>query len=153
MVQRALQVGDAQHLHHKRVLGHLAHQGHKLAAEAVELVCLGRQQHLEIGAPGEDALKVDPLALHINPDIAKERVDGVELLVPGRRLLLKHLEVGRHLHLREVVDVVLGLCEEVVPAADQLGLVLVVDKLQLVRLPRLLDLLEKLLERLLALCL
>jgi hypothetical protein len=47
---------------------------------------------------------------------------------------------------------VLGeLREEVVPAADQLALVLVVDQVELVRLPVLADLLQELLERQLSL--
>ena len=44
-------------------------------------------------------------------------------------------EVGGELHGRDLVDVLLELVEEVVPAADQLALVLVGHQVQLVVLP------------------
>ena len=51
-----------------------------------------------------------------------------------------HLVVGGQLHGRHLVDVLLELVEQVVPPPDDPALVLVVDQVQLVRVPRLLDL-------------
>ena len=48
-----------------------------------------------------------------------------------------YLVEGRELHGGDTVDVFLHLVEEVVPATDQSTLELVVDHLQLVRLPHL----------------
>lgn len=42
------------------------------------------------------------------------------------------LVVGRELHGRHAVDVLLDLVEEVIPSTDQAALVLVVDQVQLV---------------------
>ena len=49
--------------------------------------------------------------------------------------LVADLVVGRELHGGHAVDVLLDLGEQVVPAADQPALVLVVHLLQLVRVP------------------
>ena len=51
-----------------------------------------------------------------------------------------YLVVRGQLHGRDTVDVLLDLVEEVVPAADQATLVLVVDQVQLVCVPHLADL-------------
>ena len=51
-----------------------------------------------------------------------------------------HLVVWGQLHSGHAVDVLLDLVEEVIPASDQATLVLVVDQVQLVRVPHLTDL-------------
>ena len=51
-----------------------------------------------------------------------------------------YLVVRGQLHGGDAVDVLLDLVEEVVPASDQAALVLVVDQVQLVRVPHLPDL-------------
>jgi len=45
---------------------------------------------LDVGRASEDAFQVDPATLDVNPDI-KQRVDAVQLVFPGQRLLLKFL--------------------------------------------------------------
>ena len=102
------------------------------------------------GPNSTDALEVDPLALDVDPDV-EEDVHAVELGLPRARVLLEDLVVRRELHRGERVEVLAALGEDVVPAADEARLVLVVDELERVAGPRLLDLLEELLERHLAL--
>jgi len=50
------------------------------------------------------------------------------------------LVVGRQLHCRDTVDVFLDPREQVVPTSNQSTLVLIVDQIQLVRLPHLANL-------------
>ncbi|MPC14664.1 hypothetical protein E2C01_007435 [Portunus trituberculatus] len=80
----------------------------------VEYIHHHRQQSLDVGGPREDPLQVDPAPLHVNPHI-KEGVNPVQFLFP-----------------------------EIIPATDQLALVLVVDKIQLITLPGLPHLLQEL---------
>ena len=60
--------------------------------------------------------------------------------------LVARPEVWCQSHCGHLVDVLLDLVEEVVPASDELALVLVVDHVELVGLPCLLDLLQELLK-------
>ncbi len=97
------------------------------------------QQSLDISTSGEDALEIDPTALDVDPDV-KEGVDAVELVLPRDRFFFEDLVVGRELHRVHGVDVLLELVEQVVPATDELALVLVADQVEFVRLPELFDL-------------
>ena len=94
---------------------------------------------LDIRTAGEDPLQVHPPTLDVYPHV-KQRVYPVQPVLPGEGVVLKHLEVGRELHGRHGVDVLLDLCEEVVPASYDAAFVLVVDQVQLVGLPGLSDL-------------
>ena len=47
----------------------------------------------DVRAAGEDALQVDPAALHVDPDV-KQSHDAVQLVLPAERILLKHLGGG-----------------------------------------------------------
>lgn len=46
---------------------------------------------LDVGAASEDALKVDPATLDIDPHV-KQRHDAVQLVLPAQSILLKHLD-------------------------------------------------------------
>ena len=91
---------------------------------------------LDVRTASENAFQVHPSALHVDPHV-EQVVDLVEAVLPGHGIILKHLEVRRQLHGCHRVDVLLDLGEEVVPATDDLALVLVVDQVQLVRMPSL----------------
>ena len=67
-------------------------------------------------------------------------MDSVEAILPRRRLLLEDLVVRRELHGGERVEVLAALGEEIVPTANEAGLVLVVDEVERVVRPSLLDL-------------
>ena len=67
--------------------------------------------------------EVNPSALDVDPDI-EEGVDAVQLLFPRKSIFLELLEVGRELHRRDLVHVLLDLVEQIVPSADQAAFVL-----------------------------
>ena len=52
---------------------------------------------LDIGVASEDALKVNPLTLDINPHV-KEHMYSVELVFPSHSFFLKLFVVGGVLH-------------------------------------------------------
>ncbi|KAH9392991.1 hypothetical protein TYRP_006090 [Tyrophagus putrescentiae] len=149
-LQRPLHPRNVHHVHDHRILGDLLHQLEELAADRLEAAGLHGQQRLNVRAAAEDALQVDPPGLHVDPHV-EDGVDAIQLLLPAEGVLLKFAVVGRELHRRDRVDVLLHLREEVVPAANDAALRLVVDQVQLVRLPELAHLLEELLQGHLAL--
>lgn len=85
------------------------------------------------------ALEVDPLTLYIDPDVEKQ-VHAVQAVLPSARLFFEDFVVWRMLHGHEGVDVLAASGEEVVPPADEPSLVLVINKLERVARPGLLDL-------------
>ncbi|KAH6607744.1 hypothetical protein Trco_004057 [Trichoderma cornu-damae] len=149
-LQGLLGIGDVEHVEDVGRLVGLLHDGQELAVDVLEAAGLDGEEVLDVGVPGEDALQVNPLALHVDPDV-EEDVDAIQLVLPGHGVLLEFLVVGRVLHGLERVQVLAALGEEVVPATDKPALVLVVDHLEGVVLPRLADLLEELFESHLAL--
>ncbi len=87
---------------------------------------------LDVGTAGEDAFKVNPLPLHINPDI-EEDVDTIQLLFPGRGVLLKYCMsaqlgddvktptsvVRREFHGLQRVEVLSTFVEQLIPTTDR----------------------------------
>ena len=59
----------------------------------LEPLGLDRQQVFDVCAAGEDALQVDPAALHVNPHV-KQSHDAIQLVLPAQSILLKHLGDG-----------------------------------------------------------
>lgn len=57
----------------------------------LEARSLDRKQSLDVGAPGEYALKVDPSPLYVNPDI-KQGVDAIQFVFPSQSILFKLLQ-------------------------------------------------------------
>lgn len=90
--------------------------------------------------------------MHVDP-VVEDDLDLLESSRPGLNLLLEHLVVRRHLHRVDVVHVLVTLFKQVVPSSDQLGFRLVLDKLELVNSPALLDTVEEVLEDSLTSCL
>ena len=99
-----------------------------------ESLALVGQKVLDVGTASEDSLQIHPATLYIDPHI-KQGIDPVQPVLPSQCFVLKHLVVWRQLHGRDRVDVLLDLCEQVVPASDDAALVLVVYQVQFVCLP------------------
>lgn len=57
----------------------------------LEARSLDREQSLDVGAPGEYALQVDPSSLYVNPDI-KQGVDAIQFVFPSQSILFKLLQ-------------------------------------------------------------
>lgn len=57
----------------------------------LEARSLDRKQSLDVGAPGEYALQVDPSPLYVNPDI-KQGVDAIQFIFPSQSILFKLLQ-------------------------------------------------------------
>lgn len=68
-------------------------------------------------------------------------MDSVEAVFPRRSFLFEHLVVRREFHSRERVEVFATFRKEVVPTSNESCLVLIVDKVESVVCPSLLDLL------------
>jgi len=59
----------------------------------LEPLGLDGQQVFDVCAAGEDALQVDPAALHVDPHVEQSH-DAVQLVLPAQGVLLKHLGDG-----------------------------------------------------------
>jgi len=81
------------------------------------------------------------LTLNIDPYVEQD-MNSIETIFPGRSLFFKHLVVWRELHSRERVEVLAALREEIVPTSNQPSLVLIIDEVESVVRPSLLDLSE-----------
>lgn len=57
----------------------------------LEARSLDRKQSLDVGAPSEYALQVDPSPLYVNPDI-KQGVDAIQFIFPSQSVLFKLLQ-------------------------------------------------------------
>jgi len=104
---------------------------------------LARKHILDVGRSEENTLEVDIASLYIDP-VVEDYSDFLEFVIPGNDFLLEYLVVGGHLHRGKVVDILIDLCEKVVPATDQLAFGLVFDQFELVLSPGLLDTVEEL---------
>lgn len=69
-------------------------------------------------------------------------MNSIKTVFPGRSLFFEHLVVWRKLHSRERVEVLAAFREEIVPTSNETSLVLIVDEVESVIRPSLLDLFE-----------
>ena len=97
---------DIEDVNHHGALRDFLHQGEEFRGDRHKPRGLDWEQGLDVSRPTEDPLQVDPASLHINPDV-EESVDPVQLILPGDRLLLKHLVIRRELHRGHLVDILL----------------------------------------------
>ena len=100
----------------------------------LESLALVGQKMFDVSTACENALQIDPSPLNVDPHI-KESIDPVQSIFPGHGVVFKHLEVGRELHCGHGIDVLLDLVEEIIPAADETTLVLVVDQVKFIGHP------------------
>lgn len=124
-----MHLGNAHHLHDQRLRCYLLHQSSELIIHTLELIILVSQLRLYVTRTEEDALQVHPTALNINPCVEGE-LHLLELLIPLPYIRLEGLVVRGHLHGGEVLEILIQLSEEVVPASDQLAFALVLCQFQ-----------------------
>src|ERR1700737_3630473 len=76
-----LKIWNVQNIHNKRRLGDFLHQGQELRVDILKPRGLNRQKLLDIGVAGKYSFEIDPLALHIDPNV-KSDVDSVQSVLP-----------------------------------------------------------------------
>jgi len=136
---------DGHDIQNNGFLSDLLHERSELVVNASELVELCGEHRLDICTSKEYSFEVDVSSLDIDPSV-KGNSDFLKLVVPRHNLFLEHFVVGRHFHRGYIVDVLINLGEEVIPAFDQPTFVLISDELKLVFGPTVLDASDELLE-------
>jgi hypothetical protein len=91
-LERLLDSGNVEDVEYIRRLVDLLHHTQELAVDILESGRFNRQEVFNIGVSGKHTLKVNPLSLHINPDI-EQYMYSVQLILPRTRLLLKLLVI------------------------------------------------------------